>query len=171
MVIWGYIGSSWPWSDHGQTGWSFMVIDGHLFPLTMVDHGQNQMVICGRWWSFEVSSTMVDHGLTMVKKCGHWMVNHGQSIICDHGRPWCDHCHAVRDDHHWPYVTMTIWPWSTMVMTIVPFYKRGRPWSNHVQMMVTGWSTIAIWQWSTMVWQWLTMVWPWTLRKGNVVSF
>ena len=30
-----------------------------------------------------------------------------------------------------------------MVMTIVPFYKHGRPWSDHGQLMVISWSTMV----------------------------
>ena len=28
-------------------------------------------------------------------------------------------------------------------MTIVPFYKHGRPWSDHGQLMVISWSTMV----------------------------
>ena len=30
-----------------------------------------------------------------------------------------------------------------MVMTIVPFYKHGRPWSDHGQLMDISWSTMV----------------------------
>ena len=30
-----------------------------------------------------------------------------------------------------------------MVMTIVPFHKHGRPWSDHGQMMVISWPTMV----------------------------
>ena len=30
-----------------------------------------------------------------------------------------------------------------MVRTIVPFYKHGRPWSDHGQLMVISWSTMV----------------------------
>ena len=47
-------------------------------------------------------------------------IDHRMTMTIDHGRPW-----------------------STMVMTIVPFNKHGRPWSDHGQLMVISWSTMV----------------------------
>ena len=83
--------------------------------LTMVNHGHLEPY--GPW---------NDHHLTMVTV-----------LLTDHGQ-------YIGFDYHWPSYDHDYWPWSTMVMTIVPFYKHGRPWSDHGQLMVISWSTMVM---------------------------
>ena len=122
------VNHGWPWSIY----WIWLPLT-IIWPwlLTMVDHGQA--------WSFRGLSTMklpsFDHG--------HYMVDDGRGTT---DWPWStmvDHGQYIGFDYHWPLYDHDYWPWSTIVMTIIPFYKHGRPWSDHGQLMVISWSTMV----------------------------
>ena len=119
VLGWPWSTMVWPWSNwwsfHGQLKVMLFWVD-HGRP--WFDHGQIDGHFMVSWRSCCPGLTMVNHGLTMV--------NMSDLTIIDHD------------------MTMTIWPWSTMVMTIVPFNKRGRPWSDHGQFMVILWSTMVM---------------------------